>query len=228
VEEAKELRVVIRIGGSVVASPINTKLIGEYVDMLKKIEKQGHEIVLVIGGGTLARDFIEYAKGLGLNEPEQDTVAITVSRLVAQLFALKLNKIATIPTTLGDVAEMLGKSKTVVMGGLKPGITTDAVAALVAERIGADLLVKATDQEGIYTSDPRKNKKAKKLDHLSFKDLTRLFEQNKHKAGIHQIIDPEAVKILYKNRTKTTVVSGFKPENVLSAVKGKKIGTTIE
>ena len=230
VEEAKELRVVIRVGGSVVASPINTKLIGEYVDVLKQLERLGHEVVLVVGGGTPARDYIKHAKKLGLNEPQQDTVAITVSRLVAQLFALKLNKTATIPTTLEDVAEMLNKekNKTVVMGGLKPGITTDAVAALVAETVKADLLVKATDQEGIYTQDPRKHKDAKKLDRLSFDDLTRLFEQNKHKAGIHQIIDPEAVKILHKNRTKTIVVSGFKPENVLHAVNGRKIGTIIE
>jgi uridylate kinase len=221
--------VVIRVGGSVVASPINTKLISEYVDILKQLESQKHEVVLVVGGGTLARDFIKHVKDLGLNEPQQDTVAITVSRLVAQLFALKLNNTATIPTTLEDVAQMLnkGKRKTVVMGGLKPGITTDAVAALVAEKIKADLLVKATDQEGIYTEDPRKHKNAKKLDHLTFDDLTRLLGQNKHKAGIHQIVDPEAVKILRKNQTKTIIVYGFKPENVLLAVNGEKIGTVI-
>jgi uridylate kinase len=63
---------------------------------------------------------------------------------------------------------------------------------------------------------------------LSFDDLTRLFELDRHKAGIHQIIDPEAVKILRKSRTKTVVVSGFRPENVLLAVKGSRIGTTVE
>jgi uridylate kinase len=221
---------VIRIGGSVVVSPVNIDLIGEYVELLKRLARLKHEVVLVVGGGTLAREFIQYAKKLGLDEPAQDIAAISVSRLVAQLFVLKLGEIGTgtVPTSLEDVAKGLEKGRIVVMGGLRPGMTTDAVAALVAEKINADILVKATDQEGIYTSDPRKNKTAKKLDHLSFKDLTRLFEQNKHKAGIHQIIDPEAVKILYKNRTKTTVVSGFKPENILLAVKGKKIGTTID
>jgi uridylate kinase len=89
-------------------------------------------------------------------------------------------------------------------------------------------MVKATDQEGVYTSDPRKHKNAEKIDRLSFEDLTRLFEQNKHKAGIHQIIDPEALKILRTSRTKTIVVSGFKPENVSLAIEGKRIGTVIE
>jgi len=230
VEEAKELRVVIRVGGSVVASPINTELIGKYVEVLRKLERLKHKVVLVVGGGALARDFIQYAKSLDLNEPEQDVTAISVSRLIAQLFALKLDKIGTktVPTSLEDMAKELEIGKMVVMGGLKPGMTTDAVAALVAEKIKADLLVKATDQEGIYTRDPRKHKDAKKLDRLSFDDLTRLFEQNKHKAGIHQIIDPEAVKILRKSRTKTIVVNGFKPKNVLLAVQRKKIGTIIE
>jgi len=226
---AKELRVVIRVGGSVVASPINTELIGKYVEVLRKLENLKHKVVLIVGGGTLARDFIQHAKNLDLNEPAQDTVAISISRLIAQLFVLKLDKTGTgtVPTSLDDVTAELEKGKIIVMGGLKPGMTTDAVAALVAEKIKADLLVKATDQEGIFTSDPRKHKDAKKLDHLSFDELTRLFEQNKHKAGIHQIIDPEAVKILRRSKTKTVVVYGFKPENVLRAVKGGKIGTIV-
>jgi uridylate kinase len=228
--EGLNLRVVIRVGGSVVASPVNVKLIDEYVELLKKIGKMKHEIVLVVGGGTLAREFIQYAKNLGLEEPEQDMTAISVSRLIAQLFILRLGKIGTgtVPTALDEVAKDVEKGKIVVMGGLKPGMTTDAVAALAAEKIKADLLVKATNQEGIYTRDPREHKDAVKIDRLSFDDLTKLFEQNKHKAGIHQIIDPEAVKILRKSRTKTIVVSGFKPKNVLLALERKKIGTMIE
>lgn len=226
----QKLRVVVRIGGSVVASPVNAELIGQYVDLLKKLHKEGQEVILVVGGGTLAREFIAHAKGLGLKEHEQDEAAISVSRLIAQLFVLKLGNAGTgvVPTSLEDVTEELKTGRIVAMGGLKPGMTTDSVAAMVAQRIKANLMVKATNQEGVYTSDPNKNKDAKKIDRLSFEDLTHLFEQNKHKAGIHQIIDPEAVKILGKSRTKTIVVSGFKPENVSFAVEGKKIGTVIE
>ena len=221
---------VIRVCGSVVASPVNTELIGEYADLMKRLARAKHEIVLVVGGGALAREFIKYAKSLGLKELEQDMAAISVSRLIAQLFVLKLSKMGTgvVPNSLENVTEDLGKGRIVLIGGLKPGMTTDTVAALAAEKVKADLLVKATDQEGIYTRDPRKYKNATKIDCLSFDELTRLFEQNKHKAGIHQIIDPEAVKILHKKRTRTVVVSGFKTENVLLAVKGKKIGTVIE
>jgi uridylate kinase len=218
------------VGGSVVASPVNTELIEEYVELLKKFAKAKHEIVVVVGGGSLAREFIKYAKSMGLNEPEQDIAAISVSRLIAQLFVLKLHNIGSgaVPTSVENIAKELEKGKIVAMGGLEPGMTTDTVAALAAEKIKADLLVKASDQEGIYTKDPRKHKDAKRIDRLSFDDLTRLFELDRHKAGIHQIIDPEAVKILRRSRTKTVVVSGFKPENVLLAVKGNRIGTVVE
>jgi uridylate kinase len=114
------------------------------------------------------------------------------------------------------------------MGGLKPGMTTDTVAALIAGETNADLLIKATDQEGVYDKDPRKYTDAVKLEHLSFDDLSRVFAEDKHKAGIHQVIDPEAVRILMRKRVRVVVVSGFKPENVLGVVEGKSIGTTID
>ncbi len=224
------LKVVIRIGGSVVASPPNPKIIGKYADLLKKLKKKDHELMVVVGGGSLARDFIKVAKTMGLNESDQDKIAINISRLFAQLLAMKLGDfgLKTVPTTVDEAAEGLKRRKIVAMGGIRPGMTTDAVAAMVAERIGAKLLVKATDQEGIYTKDPKKHPDAEKIDVLSFDDLVQLFEQNKHKAGIHQILDPEAVRILQKERTKTIVVNGFKPENVMLAVRGERVGTIIE
>ena len=117
--------------------------------------------------------------------------------------------------------------KIVVMGGLKPGITTDTVAALVAERINAELLVKGTDQNGVYDKDPRKHPNAVKLDRLSIEDLAKVFEHNEHKAGIHQIIDPEAIKVLMRKRLKIIVVNGFVPENMLAAINGENVGTVI-
>ena len=223
------MRIVLRIGGSVAASPINPELISKYADILKTLKTQGHEVAVVTGGGALAREFIAIAKNLGLDMQAQDEIAISVSRLFAQLFIKKLGESACnkVALSLDDAAECLGTGKIVVMGGLKPGITTDAVAALVAERVDADLLVKGTDQDGIYDKDPRKNPSAVKLDHISFDDLQGVLSETTHKAGIHQIIDPEAVKVLKRNRVKLIVVNGFKPENVLAAVNGEKVGTIV-
>ena len=221
--------IVVRIGGSVVASPVNTELMSKYADLIKTVKAQGHEVAVVLGGGALAREFISTAKDLGLDMQAQDEVAISVSRLYAQLFLKKLGEVgcSKVAITLDDAAQCLNEGKIIVMGGLKPGITTDAVAALVAERINANLLVKGTDQEGVYDKDPRKHTDAVKLDHLSFDDLPKIFEHSEHEAGIHQIIDPEAVKVLKRRRLKLIVVNGFKPENILAAVKGENVGTLI-
>jgi len=223
------MKIVVRVGGSVVASPPNPVLIGKYADMLKDLKKQGHEVVAVVGGGALARDFIEIAGELGLDEANRDWTAIHVSRLFAQLFVMRLGDAGcgTVPISLDEADACLKRGRVVVMGGLKPGMTTDAVAAMIGEKINADLLVKASNVDGIFTKDPKKYSDAKKIDELKFEDLSRLFEENRHKAGIHQILDPEAVKILRKGRVKMVVVNGFKPENVLLAVKGGKVGTTI-
>ena len=223
------MRLVIRIGGSVVASPVNTELMSKYAEIIKTVKQQGHEIAVVLGGGALAREFIGIASNLGLDTVGQDEIAISCSRLFAQLFLKKLGEAgcSKVALTLDEASVCLGEGKIVVMGGLKPGITTDAVATLVAERINAELLVKGTDQNGIYDKDPRKHRDAVKLDRLSVEDLAKVFEHNEHKAGIHQIIDPEAIKVLKRKHLKLVVVNGFVPENILAAIKGENVGTVI-
>jgi len=223
------MKLVIRIGGSVVASPFNPELMNAYVEVLLNLRQQGHNVAVVVGGGSLSRELITIAKAMGLEETAQDEVAISVSRLAAQLMLLKLNRESalSVPVTVEDAAKRVEKDGIVMMGGLKPGMTTDTVAALVAERIHADLLVKATDVEGVFDKDPKKHRDARKFAKLCYDELPAIFEKKRHEAGIHQVIDPEAVRILKKAHVKTVVVNGFKPKNVLAAVKGKKIGTMI-
>jgi len=224
------VKVVVRIGGSVVASPPTAEIIAEYAELLERLEKQKHKLVVVVGGGSVARDFIELAQDLSLNETGQDKVAISVSRLFAQLFVLKLGDLSSnfVPRTVDEAVKLFGRGKIVIMGGVKPGMTTDTVSAMIAEKIAADLLVKASDVEGVYTRDPKKYDDAEKIDHLSFDDLGALFELDEHRAGINQILDPTAVRVLQKCRIRMIVVNGFKPENVSLALKGEKVGTIIE
>ena len=224
------MKIIIRVGGSVVATPVNTNLIGKYAEILKELKAKGHEVVVIVGGGALARDFIKIAKELGLEEKDQDDLAISVSRLFAQLFAKTLGEISCekVPLNVEEAVKCLEGGKIAVLGGLKPGMTTDTVAALIAERINADMLIKATDQEGVYNKDPRKHPDAVKLDKLRFEDLPHVLAEKKHKAGIHQILDPEAVKVLKVKRIKVLVLNGYKPENILLAVEGKNVGTLIE
>jgi uridylate kinase len=98
---------------------------------------------------------------------------------------------------------------------------------LVAKKIQAKLIVKGTNQDGVYNKDPKKYCDAIKIDELSFEDLSEILQENKHKAGIHQIVDPEAVKLLKNENITLLIVNGFDPNNILLAVQGKKIGTKI-
>ncbi|MFW6117484.1 MAG: UMP kinase [Thermoproteota archaeon] len=224
------MKLVLRIGGSVIASPINPSLIRDYVPLLQDLKEQGHQVAVVVGGGAVARDFIKAANDLGLDEETQDEVAISISRIIAHLVLRKLGESGCdrVPLQVEEVVSYLQEGKIPVMGGLRPGMTTDTVAALICERLDADLLVKATDQEGIYNKDPQKHENAVKLNHLRFEELSQVFDEDIHKAGIHQIIDPEAVKILKRDRIRVVVVYGFNPEKVMSAVEGEPVGTLIE
>jgi len=223
------MRIVIRIGGSIIGWPPEASLIREYAEVLMTLKSLGHQFVVIVGGGSLARNFIQLAREVGLNDKGQDEVAISVSRLFAQILAIKLGgfKAKQIPTSVDDAAQIFKAQGVAFMGGLKPEMTTDAVAAMVASRIRADLIVKATDQDGLYTKDPRKYPDAEKIDELSFEDLSAFLEEEKHRVGIHQILDPKAVQLLKKVKIETIVVNGFQPPNLVLAVKGKKVGTKI-
>src|SRR3972149_4858633 len=100
-------RLVVRIGGSVVASPVNTDLMGKYADLIRQIKLAGHEVAVILGGGTLAREFITIAKNLHLEPAAQDRIAISVSRLYAQLFMEKLGDLGCgkVATSLDEAAE---------------------------------------------------------------------------------------------------------------------------
>lgn len=223
------MRLVIRIGGSVIASPPNAEMIRRYANVLGRLRGFGHQFIVVVGGGSVARDFIKLAREAGLGDDEQDEIAISVSRLFAQILAIKLMGLGakSVPTSVDEAVRIFEDDGIAFMGGLKPSMTTDTVAAMVASSIDAGLIVKATDQDGIHTKDPRKHPDARKIDELSFDQLSSMLEEKSHRVGIHQILDPEAVRILEKSRIEIVVVNGFKPDNIISAVNGRKIGTRV-
>jgi len=220
------LKIVLRIGGSVLGSPPDAKLVEGYADVISELTAEGNSVGVVVGGGSVSRKYIESARALGLSSYQQDTIAIHASRLNARLMAMKLGGVSSIPTSIEGLLQRLARNRVAVMGGLRPGITTDTVAALLAASWRADLLIKGSDQQGIYTADPRIDKRAKKLDKISHEELGRIIGGS-HKPGIHTIVDPIAVERLVESRVKLIVLNGFEPKNVLKAARGAKIGTLV-
>lgn len=205
-------------------SPPEAAIAGAYAAVVQKILKRGHRVAVVVGGGRIARQYIESAKSLGLGAWDQDTIAIHASRLNAELIGLKLGA-PRVAVSVKGVISRLAIGRVAVMGGLRPGITTDTVAALVAEAWPSDLMIKASDQDGIYTADPQMNKDAKLLRAISYSQLVKILG-GEHSPGIHSIIDPIAVEHITKHRIRLVVINGGEPDNVLKAINGE-VGTTV-
>ena len=207
-------------------SPPSAKVVNAYAEVIADLNFEGHSVAVVVGGGEISREYIRSAAAMGLSTYQQDTVAIHASRLNARLVAMKLGGVSSVPTSIDGMLQRLARNRVAVMGGLKPGITTDTVAAVVAAKWRADILVKASDQNGIYTEDPRVNKKAKKLDRLSYDKMKQILGGS-HRPGIHSIVDPVAVDQLVESRVRLVVLNGADPKGVIKAIHGEKIGTVV-
>jgi uridylate kinase len=219
-------KVVLRIGGSVLGSPPQAKLLKGYAEVISEASKAGLAVGVVVGGGPVARAYITTAKELLLPREAQDMIAIDASRLNAKLVAMKLGVKRVSTTTQGMITE-LEKNRIGVMGGLRPGITTDTVAAILCDAWHSDLLVKASDQDGVYTADPRSDKEAKLLYSLSYQELVKILGGTAHRPGIHSIVDPVAAKFVAKHKLKLVVTNGFFPSNVRKALLGERVGTLV-
>ncbi len=220
------MKVVLRIGGSILGSPPDPEVVNSYSEVVSELTGEGHLLAIVVGGGALSRKYIDSAKRVGLSSFHQDLIAIHTSRLNARLVAMKLGGVSSVPTSINSMLLRLSRNRVAVMGGLKPGITTDTVAAILAQKWGADFLIKGSNQKGIYTADPQVNRKAKKLDSISYAKMGEILG-GKHKPGIHSIVDPVAVDLLVQSRVRLIVLDGRDPKNVLKAVRGSKIGTLV-
>ena len=224
------MKLVIKIGGHIFASYLDPKGIKEYAKLLRKLRGEHHRVVVVIGGGEDARRYIKVAKMVGGSEFNCDLLGIDVSRLNARLLIAGLGDDAY-PEPLRSLEELRREfkgDKVVVMGGLQPGQSTNAVGALVAEAIEADLFINATDVDGVYTSDPKKDREARKLDIVYTDKLLALTSSEKLEAGGYTLFDPIAVKIVERSGIPTRIVNGRETANIERAVYGESVGTLVK
>ena len=222
------MKAVIKLGGFAFPSRPKKPVVKDYVKQLRGLVGE-HHLVIVTGGGEIARAYIGAARELGVSEALCDQLGILVSRLNARLLVDGLGEYAfpEIPITIGELKHYFASGKIVAMGGLTPGHSTNAVAAIAAETVGAELLVNATDVDGIYSSDPRKNKSAKRLDKVTVAQLTAILSKMEIVAGAYELMDPLALRIIQRSKLRTVVVDGRKPTNVARALRNERLGTQI-
>jgi len=224
------MKVVVSIGGSVLAPDLDADRVAAYADAIQSLDAQGHTLGTVVGGGPTARDYIGSARALGANEIELDQLGIAVTRLNGRLLIAALDdRAAPTPAESYDEGrEAIRRGDIPVLGGIVAAQTTDAVAAAFAEYVGADLLVYATSVPGVYDADPNKDDGATQFDELGADELVDVIADIEMDAGSSAPVDLLAAKIIQRSGIRTMVLDGTDPERVVRAVEdGEFDGTEI-
>ena len=189
-------------------------------------------MAIVIGGGNIFRGLAGATTGMGRVQADHMGMLATVINGLALQSALEMQDVETrLQSTIqiNEVAEPfirrramrhLEKGRVVIFGGGtgNPYFTTDSAAVLRAIEIEADVILKGTRVDGIYTSDPEKDKNATKFDTISFQDVL--------KKGL-KIMDTTAFTLSQENELPIVVFDMNKKGNLLKIVNGEHIGTTV-
>jgi len=223
------LKAVIKLTGSIFPSKLDIDMIRRYVEIFKELKNEGHKIVVVAGGGEQARKYIIFARKMGASEVLCDLIGINVARLNARLLIAGLGEDAYSepPINVVELRKAFESGKIVVLGGLQPGQSTNAVGIISAEAIEADLFINATDVEGVFSEDPKKNQDAKLLHQISADEILQIALSYQVDAGSYKLFDPVAAKMVKRSGIPTRIIDGRNPENIKRVVYGEELGTLI-
>ncbi len=224
-------KVVISIGGSVlVPGEDDVRFIDSLASLLIGLSKK-YRLYVVVGGGKPARYYIDTGRGLGGKERDLDAFGIVLTRLNARLLLTALGKGAypRVPRNQDEAVKAGRTYPIVVMGGVRPGTTTDGVAAILAEKCGASRLVNATNVAGVFTDDPREVPTARRIDRMKFQSLLKITGDEHTAAGPRGIFDPQGAKVMLRLGIPLYVVDGRDLENLRNAVEDQPfVGTRVE
>ena len=232
----KYQRILLKLSGEALGGQTGTGIDADSVtDMarqIREVRELGVEVVVVIGGGNIFRGLQGSERGIERATGDYMGMLATVINALALQDALEKQGVATrvqSAITMHQVAEAfirrravrhLEKGRVVIFGGGtgNPFFSTDTAAALRANEIGAEVILKATKVDGIYDSDPKKNPSAKRYTQLTYLDA--LQRQLK-------VMDSTAFSLCMDNKMPIIVFDLFKPHNLRKVVMGEKVGTLV-
>ena len=221
--------VVIKLSGSLFTFDNGISNIEKIIKTLEEItiNPYNFRVVAVAGGGKLARTIQDVSRSFNADEAFLDQLGIDISRVHAKLLTTcTTNSYHSVPQTLDEVIHSISSSKLVFSGGLSPGQSTNGTAALIAEKVRAVEFLNATDVDGVYNSDPSKNKKAKKFARINIKDLRTILVREDSMAGGYDLMDIVALKVIERSKIKTKIIKAD-IKTIEKAMKGQPVGTQI-
>src|SRR5436190_6630188 len=234
--KAKYKRILLKLSGEALAGEtgggIDTAALRDMAEKIKEVRNLGVEVVVVMGGGNIFRGIAGSKAGVERATGDYMGMLATIINALALQDALEKCAVETrvqTAITMHQVAEPfirrravrhLEKARVVIFGGGtgNPYFSTDTAAALRANEIGADVILKATKVDGIYDSDPLKNSKAKRYTRLSY--LEALQKQLK-------VMDATAFSLCMDNHMPIIVFDIFREHNLRRVVMGDKVGTLV-
>jgi len=236
IQKPKFKRILLKLSGEALMGNksfgIDQKVVRSIARELKEVSDSGVQVAIVIGGGNIFRGLEASAEGMERTSADYMGMLATVLNALALQNALEQ---VGVPTRVQSAIEMrelaepyirrrairhLEKGRFVIFAGGtgNPYFTTDTTAALRAVEIGAQVILKATKVDGIYSSDPLKDRNARKFSEISYIDVL--------KKGL-QVMDSTAISLCMDNNLPIIVFSLMKSGNIKKILEGKKIGTLV-
>jgi uridylate kinase len=230
-------RIVLKLSGEALQGTlgygIDSDVLISIASRIKEVKSMGIEIAIVIGGGNIFRGIAGSTKGMDRASADYMGMLATVINALALQDALEKQGVFTRVLSAIEMQQLtefyirrrairhLEKGRVVIFaaGTGNPYFTTDTTAALRAIEIGAEVILKATKVDGVYSSDPVKNKNAKKFDTLRYIDVL--------KKGL-KVMDATAVSLCMDNDLPIIVFNLKKAGNIKKVLTGEKIGTTVK
>jgi len=232
----KYKRILLKLSGEALMGEdqygLNIDTINSYVGQIKEIAEMGVEIAIVIGGGNIFRGLSGTGKGfdrvkgdsMGMLATVINSIALHAAferiEQVSQVFtSFKIESIGERFSKQNVINTLRNKEIAILSGGTgNPFFTTDTASALRGVEIEADILLKGTRVDGIYTADPEKDKNALKYDQISFDEV---YDKKL------KVMDLTAITMCKENNLPIIVFNMNKPGNLKSIILGEKTGTLV-
>jgi uridylate kinase len=229
-------RVLLKLSGESLGGESGTgldpKMMAQYAEEIAAVAAKGVQVAIVIGGGNIFRGMSGVGKGVSRVKGDQMGMLATVINSIGLSMHIKSQGIeAEVFTSIQmePIARYYAKEKAVelmerggvaiIAGGTgNPYFTTDSAAALRACEIEADVLLKGTRVDGVYTADPKLDPNAKKIDSIEYIDILR--------DGL-RVLDFTATSFSMENQIPILLFGLDDPKNIIKAVNGEKIGTIV-
>ena len=236
VAQPKYNRILLKLSGEALGGDggrsIDPEAVSNMAEQIREVRDLGVQVVIVLGGGNIFRGLAGSEKGIERATGDYMGMLATVINSLALQDALEKLGVATrvqTAITMAQVAETfirrravrhLEKGRVVIFGGGtgNPYFSTDTAAALRANEMGAEVILKATKVDGIYDSDPKQNPKARRYSQITY--LEALQKQLK-------VMDSTAFSLCMDNKMPIIVFDLFKPHNLRRVVLGEKVGTLV-